>query len=96
MKIDAIKTNTSYYLPSKGSSLTSFRADSKTTPTLPVQGQDMVQIQGKAESSENKNGGSGSKLHNIYNGLKHFFMDEPSFDPGFDNLDMVIYRSLSY
>ena len=96
MKIDAIKTNTSYYLPTNGSSLTSFRADSKTTPNLPAQGQDTVQIQNRAESSENKNSGSGSKLHNFYTGLKHFFMDEPSFDPGLDNLDMLIYRSMTY
>lgn len=94
MKIDAIKTNTSYFIPANGSSLTSFRGDSKTTTTttLPAQGQDVVEIKGKAE----ENSGSGSRIHNIYNGLKHFFMDEPSFDPGFDDLDMLIYRSMTY
>lgn len=96
MKIDAIKTNTSYFIPANGSSLTSFRGDSKTTTTttLPAQGQDVVQISSK--TNDNENSGSGSRIHNIYNGLKHFFMDEPNFDPGFDDLDMVIYRSLTY
>lgn len=96
MKIDAIKTNTSYFIPANTSKLSSFRGDSKTTTTttLPAQGQDVVQISSKP--SDNENSGSGSRIHNIYNGLKHFFMDEPSFDPGFDDLDMIIYRSLTY
>lgn len=97
MKIDAIKLNTGYYLPGNGNKLTSFRGDSKTTTTttLPAPGQDVVQIQNKTNSSETSNN-SGSKIHNIYAGLKHFFMDEPSFNPGFDDLDSIIYRSLTY
>ncbi len=95
MKIDAIKTNTSYFIPANGSSLTSFRGDGKTTTTtLPAQGQDVVQLSSKTK--DNENSGSGSRIHNIYNGLKHFFMDEPSFDLGFDDIDMIVYRSLTY
>lgn len=96
MRINAIKTDTSYYLPTKSSALTSFRGDGKTTPNLPAQGQDVVQIQSKTDSAENKNSSSGSTLHNFYKGLKHFFMEEPNIDPALDNLDMLIYRSLAY
>jgi len=99
MKIDAIKLNTSYFMPGNGSKLSSFRGDGKTTTTttLPIQGQDVVQLQNKTNATENStNNSNGSKIHNMYKSLKHFFMDEPSFDPGFDDLDMIIYRSLTY
>jgi len=96
MKTNAIKLNTSYFMPSNGRTISSFRGDSKTTTTLPAQGQDVVQIQGKTAASDNTNTGTGSKINNIYDGLKHFFMDEPSLDPGFDDLDTIIYRSMTY
>jgi hypothetical protein len=97
MKTNAIKLNTGYFIPSNRSTLSSFRGDGRTTTTttLPAQDQDVVQIQGKTSTNENT-GSSGSKIHNLYDGLKHFFMDEPSFDPGFDDLDTLIYRSMTY
>ena len=98
MKTNAIKLNTGYFMPSNGRTISSFRGDGRTTTTttLPAQGQDVVQIQGKTAASASENTGTGSKIHSFYNGLKHFFMDEPSFDPGFDDLDAIIFRSMAY
>ena len=98
MKIDTIKLNTGYYMPNKGSKLTSFRGESQATNTLPAQGQDVVQLTGKTETtSGEENNSKGSTIHNMFISLKHFFTDDPSFDnAGFDDLDSIIYRSITY
>lgn len=93
MKIDAIKLNTQYYMPNKGNKLSSFRGDAQTV-ALPAQGQDTVQFKDKTEPATGDT--QGSKIHNMYKSLKHFFTTEPSIDTNYDDLDMVIYRSLTY
>jgi len=36
-------------------------------------------------------------IHNMFKSLKHFFMDDPRIDDaGFDDLDSIIYRSITY
>lgn len=99
MKIDAIKLNTSYYMPNKGSTLSSFRGDAQAV-TLPAQGNDVVQFKDKTEPATGENAAQDdskrSTIHNMYQSLKRFFTVEPNTDMDFDDLDMVIYRSLTY
>lgn len=92
MKTNAIKLNTSYYMPSGGSKLTSFRGESQAPSTLNTPGQDTVQLKDKSGDNANQNS-SGGTIHNVYNKLKMFFTTEPNFE---NDLDMVMYRALAY
>lgn len=100
MKVNAIKLNHSYFIPGNGSKLSTFRGDYQASSPLPAQGQDVVQLKEKTApasgETSDQNNSSGSTVHKMFNSLKHFFTTEPNLDIDFNDLDMVIYRSLTY